>query len=382
MDDYLNIYEYVGEDNEQREYSTATSVNEEHEMVKITPQEAKKQTQINKCSTDKSDKQIQNDIKDAPKLTKKCLILMTVLIAMILLMSLAAIVLSIISYNASNLKMIDLKSQRCDLLINQLKDNISQLSNQLDATNNDITLVSTTVEGNISQLLIQLDVINRFAISVQAEVTRLHCGAGEWHRVAYLNMTDPSQKCPSTWREYSSNNTKVCGRVVNTEGSCSSTSFPMTSGPYNRVCGRVIGYQVASPDAFRRYANNHIDLDGINITYGTPRIHIWSYVAGVTESVCPCSAVAGTGPQPFVGDHYYCESGNPADTWQHQLYSGDRLWDGQQCEGTCCNGTNSPPWFSVQLSAPTTDTIQVSICADQSTNDEDTPVELLEIYVQ
>ena len=256
-------------------------------MVKITFQEAKKQTQINKCSTDKSDKQTQNDIKDAPKLTKKCLILMAVLIAMILLMILAAIVLSIISYNASNLKMIDLKSQRCEILINQLKDNISQLSNQLDATNNDITLVSTTVEGNISQLLIQLDVINRFVISVQAEVTvtslRLFCGAGEWHRVAYLNMTDPSQKCPPTWREYSSNNIKVCGRVVNTEGSCSSTSFPMTSGPYNRVCGRVIGYQVASPDAFRPIVDNGIDLDGINITHGAQHHHIWSYVAGVTE---------------------------------------------------------------------------------------------------
>jgi hypothetical protein len=28
------------------------------------------------------------------------------------------------------------------------------------------------------------------------------CGDGIWHRVAYLNMSDPSQQCPSAWREY------------------------------------------------------------------------------------------------------------------------------------------------------------------------------------
>ena len=66
----------------------------------------------------------------------------------------------------------------------------------------------------------------------------------------------------------------------------------------------------------------------------------------------------------------------------NQIFNNDPLWDGQQCEGTCCTGTNSPPWFSVQLPAPTTDTIEVSICADEGTYNEDTPVQLLEIYVQ
>ena len=31
------------------------------------------------------------------------------------------------------------------------------------------------------------------------------------------------------------------------------------------------------------------------------------------------------------------------------LFSNDPLWDGEQCEGTCCSGTKSPPWFNVQL---------------------------------
>ena len=50
--------------------------------------------------------------------------------------------------------------------------------------------------------------------------------------------------------------------------------------------------------------------------------------------------------------------------------------------GMASSVTNTPPWFSVQLPAPTNDKIQVSICGDQSTTDEDTPVELIEIYVQ
>ena len=88
-------------------------------------------------------------------------------------------------------------------------------------------------------------------------------------------------------------------------------------------------------------------------------------------------------PPQFVGDNYYCESGNPSITWQPStLYQNDRLWDGQRCEGTCCNGTNSPPWFSVQLSVPTTEMIEVHICLNQNTNDEDTPIELIEVYVQ
>ena len=50
-------------------------------------------------------------------------------------------------------------------------------------------------------------------------------------------------------------------------------------------------------------------------------------------------------------------------------------------EGTCCTGTNTPPWFSVNLSSPTSDDIEVRIMGTESTDNEDTPIALLEIYV-
>ena len=206
-------------------------------------------------------------------------------------------------------------------------------------------------------------------------------------------MSDPSQQCPSAWRLVTTNGVRACGRQESSGLSCPGTFYSATS-EYQRVCGRVIGYQDGSPDGFS-YLGESISisgpyLDGVSITYGQPRNHIWSYVGGLTErsvsvSVgnCPCSNASGTAPQSFVGDNYYCESGNPNDTYSTMtLYSDDKIWDGKQCEGTCCTDSKSPPWFSVRLPNPTTESIEVRICGDQETDDEDTPVELLEIYVQ
>ena len=219
------------------------------------------------------------------------------------------------------------------------------------------------------------------------------CGDGLWIRVAHLNMSDPSQQCPSAWREYNTSGIRACGRPVTSNGSCPSTTYS-TNRQYSKVCGRVIGYQVASPDAFNtvHQSDNSIDgfyMDGVSITHGSPRNHIWSYVSGVFESAayrstCPCSQPTARQPPSFVGDDYYCESGNPTDTWIHgQIFPNDTLWDGEQCEneGICCT-TKSPPWFSVELTNPTTDAIEIRICGSEGTVNEDTPFQLLEVYVQ
>ena len=130
-------------------------------------------------------------------------------------------------------------------------------------------------------------------------------------------------------------------------------------------------------------------MDGILISHGASQHHIWSYIAGASDnsathrrSNCPCSPIAGAEPSQPIGDNYYCESGNPTDSIPYKLYPNDPLWDGLQCEGTCCSGTKSPPWFKVQLPTHTNDRIEVRICADEPTSNEDTPIQLLEIYVQ
>ena len=216
------------------------------------------------------------------------------------------------------------------------------------------------------------------------------CGEGIWYRVAYLNMTDPSQQCPSAWRQYSGDQYRACGRPVSGSQSSPAT-FYITNSQYNKVCGRITALQFASPDGFQTGNNNidHVYMDGVSITYGSPRNHIWTFTGSLSETAtginaCPCDSPSGNRPKSFIGSNYYCESGNPGQSWAGQLFSNDKLWDGEQCshEGTCCTGTNTPPWFSVNLSSPTSDDIEVRIMGSESTANEDAPIELLEIYVQ
>ena len=219
-----------------------------------------------------------------------------------------------------------------------------------------------------------------------------------WRRVAYLNMSDPSQQCPSVWQEITTPH-RVCGRR-STSPSCEGLTYSTGSEQYDQVCGRIIGYQISTPDAFNG-AGASIDtyyLDGVSVTYDSPRQHIWSFVGGVDErgyigftsytaAICPCvtGSTSGSRIPSFVGQNYFCESG--ITEWDDRTFvffpNGDHLWDGQGCGPTssCCT-FNSPPWFNVTLSSPTTDDIEVRICGDEGNQNEDTPIQLMELYVK
>ena len=75
------------------------------------------------------------------------------------------------------------------------------------------------------------------------------CGGSGWRRVAYLNMSDPSQHCPSVWQEITTPHRTCGGRSTN--ASCEGLTYPTGSEQYDQVCGRIIGYQSGTPDAFR-----------------------------------------------------------------------------------------------------------------------------------
>ena len=52
------------------------------------------------------------------------------------------------------------------------------------------------------------------------------CGSSGWIRVAYFNMSDPTEECPSGFRLYSQNGVRACGRPVTSGGSCRSFTPP------------------------------------------------------------------------------------------------------------------------------------------------------------
>ena len=235
---------------------------------------------------------------------------------------------------------------------------------------------------------------NGSIVIVYCDMEGINCDEeGGWTRVAYLNMTEPGATCPSglTQTGYININHDVCGHINPSSGGCDSTFFSTHSLNYTKVCGQVRGYQYRSPDAFA-IGNSEIDsyyVDGVSITYGSnPRQHIWTYVAGERDTRldshgCPCNSGNSASPPSFVGNDYYCESGFGSIPCE-LFCADDPLWDGQNCNGpesTCCTNPNIP-WFLKTLDETTTDNIELRVCNNDGLPDEDTPLDIIEIYVK
>jgi hypothetical protein len=223
------------------------------------------------------------------------------------------------------------------------------------------------------------------------------CGGveGGWMKVININMSNSSSSCPSGLKTLTSPK-RLCGLNIN-GGGCSSAYLDVQGVEYSRVCGKIIGYQQGSPDAFWAYSNNRaltIDqayVDGISLTHGRPRKHIWTFAAALHETlihprnICPCTNIHNqqTLPiPPYVGIDYFCDTGS-SQRFEVRFYPDDPLWDGQGCGrlNTCCS-FNNPPWFMKQLPASTHDDIEMRLCTDQARDDEDIVFEILELYVQ
>ena len=270
--------------------------------------------------------------------------------------------------------------------------------------------VSSPLPTSCKQLIDENpDIPSGFYLLVTANASSLYytycnmeelCGSGGgWTRLAYLDMSDSTVNCPSGFRLYQSGGVRACGRPVTSSGSCVSVQFPSNGISYSQVCGRVTGYQYASPDAVNyEHGSNHNNLngdyvDGVSITRGSPRQHVWTLMAGVYGNsviglflyVCPCANDSLQQVQSFIDDHYFCETAIVNGLYQHQLYTSDPLWDGQGCtsaETACCD-VPGIPWFHRDYgNTTTTDYIELRVCGDEGTDNEDTPVGYYEIYVQ
>ena len=125
---------------------------------------------------------------------------------------------------------------------------------------------------------------------------------------------------------------------------CSSATFPTHGVRYTKVCG-------------------------------------WSKDYNYDRNNCPCALpYPGPASPPFVGENYFCESGNTGlneDQWQLN----DPLWDSQGCTSgsTCCN--RGEPWFTTTLNQETIDDIEMRLYSNQYGTSENIGVEQLEIFV-
>ena len=201
-------------------------------------------------------------------------------------------------------------------------------------------------------------------------------GSSGWTVVANIDMSDPSQACPSPWTLYT---TPVRSCSMTSAPGCQGVNFVVPRGTYTQVCGRAIGYGPGRADAFT-VSSSAIDtlyLDGVSLTYGMPRQHIWSFASGHGDDVgvfrCPCdnpNRHEAFPPPSFVGDNYFCDG-----------YYNGALWDAQDCTTACCT-LNSPPYFTATLPAPTSENIEARICTNEVRSDEAVHVALLQLYVK
>ena len=201
-----------------------------------------------------------------------------------------------------------------------------------------------------------------------------------WMRVGYVRSI---HGCPEGLGQLTAGDKKLCAKKVDV--GCSSVIFPTHGISYSKVCGLVYGYNKGSTDGFDRHIHcpspctiNDQYIDGVSITHGSPRQHIWTLAAGHHTNHCPCSST-GSQPDvpPFVGQDYYCDVEDTA-TFTYA----DRLWDKYDClsgaEACCEKGQ----WFCKDLPQPTTDDIEFRLCADERRRNEDVYIEQVDIYVQ
>ena len=217
--------------------------------------------------------------------------------------------------------------------------------------------------------------------------------SGGWMRIAHVDMTDSSAQCPPGMKYTVIEEKRLCQRPPENIPGCSSSIFSVQDLNYTKLCGKVVGYPNRWPNGFgpSYYDAPGIEgvyLDGVSITHGSPRQHVFSLAAGNSynseDTACPCinTGTTFTGQvADFVGENYYCEK-NAQGGYEPKYYFDDPLWDGAGCGGTytCCD--RGGPWFCAELDNTSDDNIEVRICANNGDGGDDIVIEDIELYVQ
>ena len=250
---------------------------------------------------------------------------------------------------------------------------------------------------------------NSGVVQVYCDMGNNVCGgeSGGWMRIGGLDMNQSGESCPSPSEKVKGR--RLCEATIGSSGGCSNPATFDTHGiRYSRVCGRIRAYQRGSTDGFaspikekkgvRGVSIDGAYVDGISLTHGrSPRTHIWTFASalndktsGFTFAQCPCMRdFTKESREPrvpiFVGTHLSCNTANPGENIPsgHVGFLKYALWDGKGCSlrNDCCN-KEGLPWFTRVLGSETCDDVEMRVCSDEGTENENVLLEQVEFYVQ
>jgi hypothetical protein len=184
-----------------------------------------------------------------------------------------------------------------------------------------------------------------------------HLGSRGLKLIYSLDLTDSSQNCPANLLEVTMHSARACRRAAEfNPPDCDSVIIPTNGVSYSKVVGGIRGYrtQTTVSDGFstgKGIEKYYMDGLSVSLTYcQSPRKHIWSNAsAGVPgSSRYPCPDFNGAAPPSFVGEDYFCASGDEPEFTS----------DGQ-----------NPLLFCKDLSESTVADLELRLCTSTKTNE-------------
>ena len=107
---------------------------------------------------------------------------------------------------------------------------------------------------------------------VESAFTKCNMFSPNWRQVAHIDMPDPKAWCNAS---NDKSNWTACKNSTHT--------FP-TGLSYTHVCGRVINYTSEETQGFLTdHNNNNQHADGVLITRGNLKNHLWTYAVSTSE---------------------------------------------------------------------------------------------------